>query len=461
MHDEETAKAIRVGPRAEVIAPGSRIAGRYRVVRLLGRGGMGAVFEAEHEGLGERVAIKLLLADDARSAEARARFVREARAAAAIKSEHVVRVLDVGETQDASPYIAMEYLEGRDLGVVLAEDGPLDVGDLASFLVQACEVLAEAHRAGVVHRDLKPSNLFLARRPDGSAALKVLDFGIAKAPSDEPALRSLTDTREVFGSPAYMSPEQVRSAKRVDARSDIWSLGVIAYELLSGRMPFDGESSAAIIAAIASDPPVSLDRVRPGLPPELVAVIHRCLEKDPARRFGSAADLAAALQPWVRPSTLVHVRRAQRLSSVAPPAATSSAPGARGTVIDVATTVPAAEARPAGHATTLWVLAAGAGVALAVAALVLRGAVVPDDRGLPRAEVDAAPASLPPQQPPVEPAPPPTGTSEPPTAPAVPPARKRKPSPPVATPTPSTAPQVRTEATGTRPAVGPNLDERE
>lgn len=278
---------------------GDVVLGKYRLERVLGAGGMGYVVAARHLEIGELVAIKMLSADG-QDAETVERFVREARATARLKSDHVVRVLDASRGDESTPpYILMEYLEGEDLAARLRRAGPLPLAEAVDFVLQACAALAEAHSLGIVHRDVKPSNLLCTTRADGTPVVKVLDFGISKSlEGSDAASPSLTDTRSVFGSPMYMSPEQIRSAKHVDLRSDVWSLGVVLFELLTARAPFVGETTAALLAAISADLPQMASTFRPEVPWELDAVIYRCLEKDRARRFQSIAELAAALRPF-------------------------------------------------------------------------------------------------------------------------------------------------------------------
>lgn len=288
------------------LRPGDVVADKYRVERELGRGGMGAVFLAVHQRLDERVAIKVLHPSFARDRGIAKRFEREARAAARIKSEHVARMIDVGELADGAPYLVMEHLVGRDLGdEVEARPEVAPVAEVVDWIVQACVALAEAHAQGIVHRDVKPPNLFLTHRADGSPLVKVLDFGIAKAvSSDGPASANvLTGTATMLGSPAYMSPEQVRSSRDVDERTDVWSLGVALYELLSRTHPFRGGSPSAVLAAVVMDPPAPLTEARPGLPLDLMLVIERCLQKSAADRYPDVGALARALAPFGHAST--------------------------------------------------------------------------------------------------------------------------------------------------------------
>ena len=293
---------------------GDVIAGKYQVVDVLGAGGMGVVVSVKHLQLGELYAMKFLLPDAVANAETHGRFMREARAAVRIKSEHVARVADVGELESGAPYLLMEYLEGTDLADLLADQGALPIETACDYVMQAAAGIAEAHALGIIHRDLKPANLFLTRRSDGAALVKVLDFGIAKAIEEGPFNTSLTETQSVFGSPAYMSPEQLRSAKNVDKRTDLWGLGVILYELLAGQSPWQGETQSGLLAAIAADPPDSLLGYRPEVPAGLEAVVMRCLEKDRNKRFQDIGELVTALAPFAD-TTVVSVDRIVRLST--------------------------------------------------------------------------------------------------------------------------------------------------
>ncbi len=307
---------------------GEVIAGKYRIEHLLGQGGMGVVLAGRHVHLEERVAIKLMLSEAAFNNEAVARFLREARAAARLESAHVARVSDVGTLADGRPYMVMEYLDGADLSQVLAQQGPLPIQDAVDYLLQASEAIAEAHSIGIVHRDLKPSNLFLTRRRDRTPHVKVLDFGISKVANVAGSADSaMTRTSAMMGSPLYMSPEQMTSVRDVDGRADIWALGIILYELLSGRPPFEGESLPQVCAAVLQGQAASLLSLRRDVPPELDAVVARCLAKTASHRFQDIAALAIALRPFAGRHSRASLERIVMLSggehlppSGAPPA---------------------------------------------------------------------------------------------------------------------------------------------
>jgi serine/threonine-protein kinase len=276
------------------------LGGKYRVERVLGAGGMGVVVAARHLQLDSRVAIKLLLPGMLGNQQAVVRFAREAKAAAKITSENVARVLDVGALDDGAPYMVMEFLEGGDLAAWLQERGPLPAEQAIDFLLQACIAIAEAHKLGIVHRDLKPSNLFCVRRADGQLGIKVLDFGISKM-NDlgvSSGGMSVTKTTALMGTPLYMSPEQMQSAKTVTPQGDLWALGIILFELLVGKVPFEGETLTEVAVKVAMQPPPPLRAFRPDLPVGLEAAILKCLEKDPRSRFGTVAELAYALAPF-------------------------------------------------------------------------------------------------------------------------------------------------------------------
>jgi eukaryotic-like serine/threonine-protein kinase len=276
------------------VRAGDLFADKYRVERMLGAGGFGLVMAATHVHLGHRVAIKLLLPDVAARPELVARFFREGRLAVTVNSEHVAKVFDVASLDDGTPYLVMEYLEGTSIATLLRQSGPLSIAVAAEYGIQVCRALAAAHDAGIVHRDLKPANIFVTFRPNGRPLVKVLDFGISKLGSEE-----MTDAASpVLGSPAYMSPEHMVSAKDVDARTDIWALGVVLYEMLTGEKPFSGESIAALCMAVMTESPRPLRERAAQIPLELEAVVLRCLRRERAERFGSVREIARALEPF-------------------------------------------------------------------------------------------------------------------------------------------------------------------
>ncbi len=274
-------------------SPNEVVADKYRVVRVIAEGGMGVVLEAFQDRLDRAVALKILHPHVRADKEIATRFEREARAAARLTGPHVVRVLDVDNLEDGSPVMVMELLTGRDLAAELQRRGPLPVQEAVGYVLQACAAMAEAHRLGIVHRDLKPANLFLQDDATGRRLVKVLDFGISKLMSIQDV--AMTSTQSMLGTPLYMSPEQVRSAKNVDARTDVWSLGIILYELLSGVPPFQGKSATAVAAAIVADDPPRLDRTRKDLPKGLMAAIMKSLAKEPDDRFPDVEAFAAAI----------------------------------------------------------------------------------------------------------------------------------------------------------------------
>jgi serine/threonine-protein kinase len=296
------------------VAIGEVLAGKYRVDRVLGVGGMGVVVAATHLQLEQRVALKFMLTPGLKSAPLVERFTREARAAVRLRSDHVARVLDVGTLETGSPYMVMEYLEGYDLGTMLERHGPLPIDAAVDCVLQACDAVAEAHSIGIVHRDLKPRNLFLTYRNDGRPLVKVLDFGISKTKGPGGDL-SLTRTTEIIGSPNYMSPEQFRAARAADERSDIWALGVILYELLTGQVPFLADTVTQLTAMVLSEPPRPIHALRSNVPEELVRVIERCMQKDPNQRFQTVAQVAAALQRFAPPDTRELAARIARIGT--------------------------------------------------------------------------------------------------------------------------------------------------
>jgi serine/threonine protein kinase len=405
---------VEIDQKKSPVSPGDVLAGKYRVERVLGVGGMGVVVAATHLQLEQLVALKFLLPAALAKPSAVGRFEREARAAVRLRSEHVARVSDVGTMEDGAPYIVMEYLEGRDLGARVDEDGPLSVVEAVDYLLQTCEAVAEAHALGIIHRDLKPQNLFLTSRVDGKPLVKVLDFGISKVTQGAEEL-SLTKTTDVVGSPNYMSPEQLRAARLADARSDIWALGAILYELLSGKVPFEAETLTQLCAMVISDPPRPLKELRADLPLDLIAIIERCLDKDPARRFQNVGELADALEPF---AVGTFTTTGARIKGIA-------AAGSSANVLRVSSSSSGQVARVAvgGSTSSAWANTefAGpkkrsrgvmAGVAVAAIALVLIGGLLAfrATRPLPPPPVASAPSAEVPL--PAAPTPPVSGATE-------------------------------------------------
>ena len=274
------------------------VAGKYELVRLIGRGGMGSVWEGRHATLGTRVAIKFIDPEYVGSREAQARFATEARAAATIQSKHAIQIYDHGVTEDARPYIVMELLVGEPLDKRVERLGRISLQETARILGQVSRALQRAHEAGIIHRDLKPENIFLVRSPDDDDEIaKVLDFGIAKikGPPGDAGLSSSTKTGAVLGTPYYMSPEQARGLRTLDHRSDLWSLGVIAYKCVTGVLPFEGESVGDLLVKICTAPPPVPSVTVPGLPKAFDGWLSRALERDPAHRYATAAELGEAL----------------------------------------------------------------------------------------------------------------------------------------------------------------------
>ncbi|MEP7123909.1 MAG: serine/threonine-protein kinase, partial [Byssovorax sp.] len=321
--DEAFAKSTRLR-RGQILAE------KYEIDGFLGRGGMGEVVSAKQLTLNRRVAIKVLTgAGD--GDERVARFLREARATARIESEHAARIIDVGELDDGTPYFVMEYLEGKDLQHLLSESGPFSLQMAANVIIQACAALAAAHAHQIVHRDIKPSNLFVTRRPDGTLLLKVLDFGISKV-VETPGDSALTQMSARFGTPPYMSPEQIRSSARVDHQTDIWSLGVVLYELLAGVLPFDAPTRDEVFARIEEASPRPIGERCPELPVEVARLIEGCLERDCAARISDVGEIAGILEPFASEDARPLVRSIERLLAGRAIASARSSPEIQGEV---------------------------------------------------------------------------------------------------------------------------------
>ena len=433
------------------VKPGEVLAGKYRIERVLGQGGMGVVVLATHLHLDERVAIKFLLQSALGVPESVARFAREARSAVKIKSEHVARVIDVGTLETGCPYMVMEYLHGRDLAQLVLEQGPLSIEHAVDFVLQACEAIAEAHALGIVHRDLKPSNLFLIHRADGSPCVKVLDFGISKTTGmagSGPDL-GMTRTTAVMGSPLYMSPEQMASSRNVDVRTDIWALGAILFELCTGQVPFAADTMPQLCAMVLQEPAPPLRNKLPLAPEGLEAAILRCLEKTPTNRYANVAELANALLPFAPRLGRTSVERISRVLSAAghhvqPIDTLTSQPPPPGNRVAVSTQAAWDNATPPPKRRAPWIIA---GVAL----LALAGAAAFGLRHFGQGDVATSTTGAAPDAP-VTVAPPPSvvPVAEPPVA--VPPVAPVAPvAPQPATPVAAASEEVKPKATAPRP----------
>jgi serine/threonine protein kinase len=444
------------------VSPGDLVAGKYRVDRVLGAGGMGVVLAATHEQLDQPVALKFLHTSVLQLPEVVQRFMREARSAVKIHSEHVARVLDVGALESGAPYMVMEYLDGQDIAEVLAARGALPAQETVGYVLQACEAIAEAHSLGIVHRDLKPANLFLARRPSGKPTIKVLDFGISKVRSSTMD-HAVTKTSALMGSPGYMSPEQMVAAKSVDARSDIWSIGVLLYEMLSHRMPFLAETMPELVAAILQKVPDPIGTVRPDLPVGLQVVVTRCLEKDPAARYANVAELARALVPFGPARGELSVERIEQVLGLSGELAQPMASAADAVRNDPATFLPttthAARQKSGRFVVPAVVLAVGVTAALGFglrasrrSTILATGPAAPQATASATASIASTPATgSPPGSASDTLAPPPAPTTLAVTAPAPIPGRS-EPRPRASAPAPSVAPPVPPSTSSATPA---------
>jgi eukaryotic-like serine/threonine-protein kinase len=356
---EHTARSPGAGSDPNDPRIGS-VVGKYVIVRLLGRGGMGAVYEARHAQLSRRFAVKFLLPEFATHAEVLARFESEAKAAGGLEHPNLVAVTDAGRSADGAPYLVMEFLQGEDCSQLLQRLGPLPATRAADLVLQACRGLAVAHKAGIVHRDLKPENLFVTDAGDGTDRVKVLDFGIAQIRS--PDRSRVTRTGATLGTAHYMSPEQARAAADLDSRTDVWSLGVVLYELLSGHKPFEGERFLHVIHQILSAEAPPLGTLRAGLPPALVALVERAMTKEVGARLPTVTALADGLLPFAGRTSV-------------PP--DQAALGHAATVATEKTGMTAARSKPSApgvspRSTWRWVVAGVGAIAAAAILLALR-----------------------------------------------------------------------------------------
>jgi eukaryotic-like serine/threonine-protein kinase len=333
---------VRTTQTKRYVSVGDLIAGKYLVEGVLGVGGMAFVLSARHLDLDQHFALKFLNADFLQEKGIGERFMREARAACKIRNQHVAQVHDVG-THEGAPFIVMEHLVGKDLAAILAEQGALPIQATAEYIIQACEALAAAHSHGIVHRDIKPENLFLVQH-DGPPTLKLLDFGISKAALGERC--STLTGRLMLGTPFYMSPEQIRVSAQADERSDLWSLGAVLYELLTGVLPFQGDTVTELCAAVLETEPTPIQQLRPEVPETLCAIVSKCMAKNASERWSNVAELAQALLPFAPGRSIASAERSSSVMkvSVAPVSsvnlAVTSFPPIATTTPPIATTTP-------------------------------------------------------------------------------------------------------------------------
>jgi hypothetical protein len=429
-----TASEPPSGSTSPLAFPGAILVGRYRLEEIVGYGGMGSVWRAVHMGLGENVAVKLVSANFVRSQEALRRFDTEAKAAARIRSRHVPQVFDNGVLEDGTPFLVMELLQGESLAARVNRLGPIPVTETAAILDQCCRALARAHSLGIVHRDIKPENVFLAHSVDDEGyVVKVLDFGIAKvttALTDDG--RSSTRTGTLLGTPLYMSPEQARGLRGIDARTDIYSLGLVTYTMLTGRLPFSGVTLGDLLLQICAEPLPSLRAFAPNLPPPVEDWFQKACARLPEERFPTAPALAEGLRIAAGISLS---RQSDSLGGRQPPVSafgategTNLPPGGGGGLPVPSTTGGASLAPPAASGRSRWALVAVAALvglaAVPVTVLAMRGRS-------PVVDAPSAHAATPP--PPT--ATPQAGDAEPPTvlAPAAPSAPSFQESPAPAT----------------------------
>jgi eukaryotic-like serine/threonine-protein kinase len=387
---------------------GQVLGGKYRVERIIGEGGMGVVVAARHLVLGELVALKFLRADGDASEENIARFRREARAAVRLRSTHVAKVFDVAELEDGTPYIVMEHLVGRDLAQLVEEDGPLPVEQAVDYLTQACEAICEAHARGIIHRDLKPANLFLCTTATGTPNVKVLDFGASRAVVHAGGKADGVKTEGIIGSQFYMSPEQL-GGEPIDVRADVWALGATLYEILTGKVPFEGKNLVQQYNLVKSTKPPAPSKLRPEIPAQLDAVVLKALAADKDKRFAGVPAFAKALTPFAPAHRHASIDRIQNAGeSITIPAARPSRPPPGGesktlpAPVAVADTLQATETAAGKKKGARGRISYGVATLVAVAAL---AAVTVAVRAPRQEEPQPGPASPPATQPPPSPPP--------------------------------------------------------
>jgi len=357
------------------------LGGKYRIIRCIGQGGMGSVYEAMHVVIKRRFAVKFLRSDLAQRRDALARFQREAAAAGAVESENIAQAVDFGVADDGAPYIIMEYLNGCDLASLLRRSGPLPIKRATDLAIQACNGIQAAHAVGVIHRDLKPANLYICRRSDQTDLLKIVDFGIAKLKASE-AEQAITRTGAIFGTPTYMSPEQARGSTVLDERVDVYALGVILYEMLSGRTPHPGDSHNAVMYHVSTQPPVRLNRETSPLPADLIDVVMGALATDAEQRPVSAAELARQLTPFAHRTEWPSLDDASAEDASTTESVTAISPQNTAPNERIASTSPVTSVRvPFKRRAPKWPVALG-GVAILLALLFALGRPRQHDRAL-------------------------------------------------------------------------------
>ena len=397
-------------PEDSTYAPGTLVASRLRVVRIIGVGGMGTVYEVEHELTKHHRALKILHARAARQPSVVERFVREASAAARVANAHVAETFDAGKLDTGEPYLLMELIDGETLDQRLQRTGTIEVGELTDLVHQACEGVHAAHQAGIVHRDLKPENLIVTVR-DGAPFLKILDFGISKFDSERTGALGITTEGSVMGTPYYMSPEQVLASPSLDARTDVYSLGVILYECACGVRPYEAQSVEHLAVLIHEGKATPVDVRQPGLPAAFCAAVHRAMAVDRNARFSTARELAEAIAPlrtpaagtravsWSSPPVRVVIRPSGPPPTETPShlagAVTTSSGTATGLADTKASDLPVTAARRTSG--WWWVAAAGALAAAAAAGTVVLSshAAPPSPASLIRNEPEPIPLPIP------------------------------------------------------------------
>jgi serine/threonine-protein kinase len=432
------------------VALGEIVAGKYRIDGTIGFGGMGVVCAATHLELGTPIAIKFVRPEKAGDERASARFLTEARAAAKLQSQHACRIIDCGRLPTGSPYIVMEHLSGQDLRLLIDKSGPLPIADAVLLILQACDALAEAHSKHIVHRDVKPENLFIATGPGGAPVLKVLDFGISKQLSSLIISGAHTDSHESAGSPFHMSPEQMLEPATVDSRTDIWSLGVVLYEAITGQLPFSGKTAPQLCANVMTTEPIWPPLHREEIPDGLARVILRCLQKDRELRYRDVGELSSALKEFGDLASELVATRVEQILGRAPSEAPRSAPRptpsppSNDTEHPVVGEIPGVPRKGLGLRVSVALVVAAAGVLTVFGARRAVKPHAPEATPLPAA---AAPAAQ--SEPVSKPASAPPGTAESPPAPSRP--EKRR---------PVVKPQVRLPVTAPAASVArPRLDE--